>query len=234
MEAVAVIEKTFSPSPFLPPFLGVPPARGEPRGDHDDQNGAAVEAPVGELFPPPFFLEDDATERVGAERAQEGAAAAEEAEEAEAPLEEIAAAGARFRGRATEAAALRTQALRKKRAPAAAASTARPTPIQAPMEIEGLLLAEAVLGCCCCFFWGGGNERGGESERERGEGGTSRRKKKVAGEKKGEKQKIPRHCPPALPSEQPKTPPAAVTVSVSEEATEMLKVGRPRAVSSAC
>jgi hypothetical protein len=62
--------------------------------------------------------------------------------------------------------------------------------------------------------------------------------KKTSAEKNLEKLKtrffVPRHCPPALPREQPKTPPAAEAVRVSDETTEMLEVGRPRAVSSAC
>ena len=53
-------------------------------------------------------------------------------------------------------------------------------------------------------------------------------------EKKKKKAYSPRHCPPALPREQPKTPPAAAAVSVPDEMTEMPEVGRPRAVSSAC
>jgi len=104
----------------LPPFfVGVPSPRGEPLGDHDDQKGAAAEAPVGEeeaLSPPPFLLVEEGGAADGAEGA-EGAAAA-----------------------------LRTQALRKKRTAAVAASTARPTPIQAPMDSEGLLLSEAAFG----------------------------------------------------------------------------------------
>lgn len=62
--------------------------------------------------------------------------------------------------------------------------------------------------------------------RESGEGNSSRRGKK-------REKSLPRHCPPALPREQPKTPPAPMAVSVSEEATEMLEVGRPKAASSA-
>ena len=201
----------------MPPFfVGVPSPRGEPLGDHDDQKGAAIEAPVGEeeeaLSPPPFLLVEEGGAADGAEGA-EGAAAPP-------PLEGIAAAGAR--GRAVAAAALRTQALRKKRTAAAAASTARPTPIQAPMDSEGLLLSEAAFGV---FFGFEGGKCDAAARLEKTSAGRGKKQKKASS---------PRHCPPALPREQPKTPPAAAAVSVPDEMTEMPEVGRPRAVSSAC
>jgi len=157
----------------LPPFfVGVPSPRGEPLGDHDDQKGAAAEAPVGEeeeaLSPPPFLLVEEGGAADGAEGA-EGAAAAP-------PLEGIAAAGAR--GRAVAAAALRTQALRKKRTAAAAASTARPTPIQAPMDSEGLLLSEAAFGGFFLVSRVGGGKCDAAARLEKTSAGRGKKKKK--------------------------------------------------------
>lgn len=155
---VEVIEKALplSPppplSPSLPPpfFAGVPPARGEPLGDHDDQKGAAVEAPVGL---PVLFLAAHGAQEEGSRGAEAPLLDAELVISPDGAFwPSFAAAAGGGDGRATAAAALRTQDRRKKRSAAATASTARPTPIQAPIDSEGLLLAEAVFVEVLEFF----------------------------------------------------------------------------------
>lgn len=141
---LAVTEKTLSPPlPFPSFFFFV----GVSRGDHEDQKGAAVEVPpVGELSPlpapppPPLLAAKERGGRLGAE----GVAALEDEKE-EGELETADEEPGAWGRDATAVAAFLTQDLRKNRIAAAAASTPRPTPIQAPIESEGLLLAEAVF-----------------------------------------------------------------------------------------
>ena len=160
-------------SPSFPPvFVGVVPPRGEPLGDHDDQKGAAVAAAAFGLPLP--FLETDGVgaKDKGGDEAEEGAAVEEEEEET---LElVIAAAGAKAAaGLATAAAAFRTQVRRKKSTATAAARTPNPTPIHAPIDREGWLLAEAVRLLLFCFC----------RERERGKRQGEAKERKSAPER---------------------------------------------------